>query len=390
MEFALAWYLTIKTGSATVLATSMLTAMLPTIILGPIIGPLVDRWNRKWIMVLADTSISLLTVGLVLLFLFDKIQVWHIYVAMVGRAIGQTFHFPAMQAAIPMIVPEKDLSRAAGLNQMLQGAITIAAPPAGALLLGLMPMQGVLAIDIVTAAIAIVCILPMVIPQPERTVSAVKSSVVSDMLQGFRYIWNWKGLKIMLAVFAAINFFLIPAYTLLPMLVTRLLDGDVFKLGWLQTAFGVGAIAGGLVLGAWGGFKRRVVTALLGVILAGAATLVLGFTSLNLFWLGLTASFLIGVGLSFCNGPMMAAVQSIVAKDMQGRVFALLGSLGGAATPLGLLIAGPAADASGISWVFFVSGAATALCGLVSFFIPTLMNLEKEAEKANARVAEAQ
>ncbi|MHB8105097.1 MAG: MFS transporter, partial [Dehalococcoidales bacterium] len=148
VEFALAWYLTRETGSSTVLATSLMVALLPSIVLGPLIGPLVDRWDRKKIMIYSDLAITLMTVGLVILFFTKSIQIWHIYVAMVGRAIGQAFQFPAMQATVANIVPEKHLSRAAGLTMTLNGIINIAAPPLGAFLMEALPMQGVLAVDI--------------------------------------------------------------------------------------------------------------------------------------------------------------------------------------------------------------------------------------------------
>jgi DHA3 family macrolide efflux protein-like MFS transporter len=274
---------------------------------------------------------------------------------MVLRAVGQSFHFPAMQAAIPMIVPEKDLSRAAGLTQMLQGVITIAGPPMGAFLLGILSMQWVLAVDIITALIAVGCLLLILIPQPARAVSAARTSVVSEMMEGFRYIWNWRGLTMLIGLSAIVMFFLMPAFTLLPILVTTHLEGEVLKLGWLNSAFGLGMIVGGLLLGAWGGFKRRIVTGLVGILIAGAATLGLGFTSVSLFLLGLTCCFLVGMGLSFGNGPIMAALQSLVAKDMQGRVFSLMGSISSIMTPLGLALASPLTDAIGISTMFYVA-----------------------------------
>lgn len=340
-------------------------------------------------MILADVFIALVTVGLVALFYFKAIQIWHIYVAMILRAIGQTIHFPAMQAAIPMIVPEKHLARASGLTQMLMGVINIAGPPAGAFLLGFLPMQGVLAIDIVTALIAIGCLLPIIIPQPERIVTAVKASMVKEMMEGFRYIWNWRGLTMLIGLSAILMFFLIPAFTLLPLMVTNYLEGDVLKLGWLESAFGVGMIAGGIILGAWGGFQRKIITSIAGAIMAGIATLALGFTSMSLFMLGVTGSFLVGVGLSFGNGPITAALQAIVAKDMQGRIFSLMGSVGGIMTPLGLAIAGPLADSIGIRPLYWIAGGAVLAVGIASFFIPSLMNLEKKTADGQDIQAEA-
>jgi DHA3 family macrolide efflux protein-like MFS transporter len=384
VEFALAWYLTIKTGSATILATSMLVAILPQIVLGPFIGPYIDRWDRKRIMILADAAISLMTLGLAVLFWLNAIQIWHVYVAMVGRAIGQAFHFPASSAAVTMIVPEKELSRAAGLNQMMQGIITIAGPPAGAFLFAILPVQGLLAVDIVTAIIAISCLLPVHIPSPLRAIKIAKTSVITEMVESFRYVWNWKGLTALIGVSAVISFFITPVFTLLPIMVNKALEGDVLKLGWLQAAFGVGIIVGGLILGVWKGFKKRVVTSLIGIIICSLATFVLGFVSFGLYTVGLGACFFIGFGLSFANGPIMAVLQAVVARDMQGRVFSLLGSITSAIIPLGLAIAGPTTDAIGIGPIYYIAGIAIFIVSIVCFFLPAVMNLETNSKNTVA------
>jgi MFS transporter, DHA3 family, macrolide efflux protein len=390
VEFALAWYLTIKTGSATILATSMLVAILPQVVLGPFIGPYIDRWDRKRIMILADTAIAAITLGLALLFWLQAIQIWHIYVAMASRAIGQSFHFPASTAAVAMIVPEKDLPRAAGLNQMMQGVITIAGPPAGALLFGLLPVQGVLAVDILTACIAILCLLPIAIPHPVKAAGQLKTSVLGEMAEGFRYIWKWRGLTALLAISAIISLFITPAFSLLPILVNQSLGGAVLKLGWLEAAFGVGIIAGGLLLGVWPGFKKRVLTGLVGVIICGLATFTLGLTTLGWFTVGLAACFFIGFGMSCANGPIMAVLQASVEKSMQGRIFSLVGSIGSAIMPLGLAAAGPASDAIGIGWLYYICGTAIVITAIVFFFVPALMNLEAQMRTASAPSAPAQ
>ena len=379
VEFALAWHLTKETGSATILATAMLVALLPQVILGPLIGPFIDRWDRKKIMIIADTSVALLTTGLVVLFFTGAIEVWHIYVAMAGRAIGQAIHFPAMQASIPMIVPEKHLARAAGLNQSLQGMVTVLGPPAGALLLGLVPMQGVLAIDIVTAAIAVSCLLFISIPRPQRTAQGITASPIRDMVEGFRYVWQSPGMPVLIGLSMFIAFLFIPVFTLMPVLVQDHLGGDVLKLGWLNSAFGVGIIVGGVMMGVWGGFKRRIITCLMGIVLASIATFAFGFTSESLFSFVLLASLLVGVGLAFGNAPIMAILQSVVPKDMQGRLFALFGSLTSAITPIGLAIAGPAADNIGIRPLYFIAGASALFILVLSLFSKSLMNLGSAA-----------
>lgn len=356
MEFALAWYLTKKTGSSTVLATALMVALVPSIILGPFIGPLIDRWDRKKIMIFSDLAIALMTLALVILFYTGDIQVWHIYVAMVGRAIGQTFQSPALQAAVPNIVPEKHLSRAAGLTQTLNGMINIAAPPLGAFLMEMWPMQSVLAVDISTAVVAITCLFFIKIPHPERTTLSLKLNIIGDMVQSLRYIWSTFGIRIMVLMVSIYCFFATPAYNLFPMLVNKHLGGDVLKLGWLNMVFGIGMILGGLVLGAWGGFKKRILTSASGSTLQGLLMICLGFTTLELYPMVIACMFLVGVGVAFASAPLSAILNSVVAKDMQGRVFSTMGSISQAMVPLGLAVAGPVADAFGVRIIYFVAG----------------------------------
>jgi DHA3 family macrolide efflux protein-like MFS transporter len=356
VEFALAWYLTKKTGSSTVLATALMVALVPSIILGPFIGPLIDRWDRKKIMIFSDLAIALMTLALVILFYTGDIQVWHIYVAMVGRAIGQTFQSPALQAAVPNIVPEKHLSRAAGLTQTLNGMINIAAPPLGAFLMEMWPMQSVLAVDISTAVVAITCLFFIKIPHPERTTLSLKLNIIGDMVQSLRYIWSTFGIRIMVLMVSIYCFFATPAYNLFPMLVNKHLGGDVLKLGWLNMVFGIGMILGGLVLGAWGGFKKRILTSASGSTLQGLLMICLGFTTLELYPMVIACMFLVGVGVAFASAPLSAILNSVVAKDMQGRVFSTMGSISQAMVPLGLAVAGPVADAFGVRIIYFVAG----------------------------------
>jgi DHA3 family macrolide efflux protein-like MFS transporter len=104
VNFALAWYLTRETGSATVLATALMVAMIPQIVLGPFVGPIIDRWDRKKIMICADLFITFLTAVLVVLFYADAIQLWHIC-AVMASSLSATFRVLPWELH-SMIVPE--------------------------------------------------------------------------------------------------------------------------------------------------------------------------------------------------------------------------------------------------------------------------------------------
>jgi DHA3 family macrolide efflux protein-like MFS transporter len=377
-QFALVWWLTQTTGSATVLATATLMSLLPGVVLGPLAGALVDRWNRRLVMIAADGTVALASAWLALLFWTGGIQVWHVYVAALVRAIGGSFHWPAMQASTSLMVPEKQLTRVAGLNQTMYGVLNIISPPLGALLLGLLPLHAIMGIDVGTALLAIAPLLFLTVPQPTRSLPAAsrRATVWQDLGEGLRYIWQWPGAVALLGMAAVINLLVNPGFSLLPLLVTRHFNGGALQLGGLESAWGFGVIAGGLILSAWGGFRRRILTTLVGLIGMGLGTLVLGLAPATAFWLAVGSMFFAGLMNPITNGPVMAILQARVEPQMQGRVFTVVGSLSSAMSPLGLAVAGPVADWLGVQVWFLVGGAVCALMGMVGLFVPAILFME--------------
>ena len=380
VQFALVWYLTKQTGSATVLATATLVAMLPQILLGPIAGALVDRWNRRVIMMVADGGIALATILLVYLFASGQVQIWHIYVIMMARSLGGAFHFPAMQASTSLMVPEKHLTRISGANQTLQGAINIVAPPTGALLLEILPMQGVLAIDIVTAVLAILPLTFINIPQPVRTetVGEIQTSggFMQDVREGLRYVASWPGLLAIMVMATVINFLLTPTGALMPLLITKHFGLGALEFGLMDSAWGFGVILGGLALSVWGGFKRKVATSMMGIIGIGLGVTAVGLAPGNMYWLAITGMAISGIMNPITNGPLFALVQSTVKPEMQGRVMSLIMSAATAMSPLSLMVAGPVSDAIGIRTWFWFGGLLCLVMGIGAFFVPAIMNVE--------------
>lgn len=382
VQFALVWWMTQKTGSAAVLATASAVAMLPEVLLGPFVGALVDRWNRRRVMIIADGSVALVTLGLVLLFATGRTEIWHVYLALFLRSLGGSFHWPAMQASTSLMVPEKHLARVSGANQALQGLLRIAAPPLGALLLMVLPMFAVLLTDIVTAAVAIGTLAVTHIPQPVRiddNSAITVRQVFHDVRNGLRYMASWPGLLSIMLLACMINFFLSPTGAFLPLLVTDHFKGDAFQLGWLESAQGLGLLTGGLLLSVWGGFKRKVLTSLMGVVGIGAGILLVGLTPGNLYGLAIGGMALTGVMLSLSNGPLFAIFQSSVAPEMQGRIFTLIGSVAGAMSPLGMAISAPVGEFLGVRTWFLLAGSLTIVMGLTGLLIPTILHIEDQA-----------
>jgi DHA3 family macrolide efflux protein-like MFS transporter len=377
-QFALVWWLTERTGSATVLATATLVAMLPGIVLGPLAGVFVDRWNRQWVIVVADAVGAIVAAVLALLFALGMIEVWHIFVAMGVRSLAGAFHFPAVQSSTSLMVPEDQLQRVAGLNQLLQGIMQIASPPLGALLITFLPFEGIMGIDVVTALIAVGLVFTIAIPQPARTATAAAAtpSFWHELLAGLRYLWQWPGLRWVLLISALLNFVLTPAFSLLPILVTQHFGGDALQLAWLNTGLGVGVVAGSALLSVWGGFKRRIHTSLVGLAGLSLGALLIGVAPAHLFWVALAGIVIFGLTNPLANGPFFAILQTVVAPELQGRIFTVIGSFAAGMAPLGLLIAGPVADRLGVQLWYIVGGVACLLMAGLMAVTPAILQLE--------------
>jgi DHA3 family macrolide efflux protein-like MFS transporter len=381
VQFALIWWLTKETGSGTVLALASIVALVPQAILGPIAGTFVDRWNRRWTLFVADSLVGLATAGLALLFLTNSVDIWHVYVILFVRSVASSFHWPAMAASTSLMVPEEQLARIQGVNQTLIGALNIVSAPLSAILLGILPIQGILAIDIITLFFALTPLLFIQIPQPKKTISddpsaAVGSSFWEDMKKGLRYVGSWPGLLIILLMATVINFVLTPAFALLPLVVTEHFKGGALQLGWLEASWGIGVVAGGIFLGVWGGFSRRIKTTLSGLLFMGAFVVLFGLVPGGMILIAVGVIFFVGVMNPIVNGPVLALVQSIVAHDMQGRVFGLTASAVSIMSPLGLAIAGPLSDTVGIRVWFVLGGLLTIVIGVVGFLIPAVYHIE--------------
>lgn len=392
VQFALIWWLTAETGSATVLAIASLIGLLPTVLLGPFAGALVDRWKRRQVILIVDAAIALTTLLLAYLFAIDAVGVTTVYVLLLVRGIGESFHWPSMSAATSLMVPDDQLTRVQGLNQMLQGGLNIVAAPLGALLLGILPMQAIMLIDVVTAAFAILPLLVISIPEvahhEETSPSESPPTFWEDFRSGLQYVRSWPGLMMLMLLAMVVNFLLTPAGALMPILVADYFKGGPLQLGWIEAAFGFGMIAGGLALGAWGGFKKRILTSMLGLLGLGIGFSLIGFIPSNLFWLGVVSAFFAASMVPMVNGPVHAILQSAVEPEMQGRVFTLVGSLGSAMAPLGLIVAGPVADSIGVQSWYVIGGLACILMAVVGYSIPAVMNIEENHRKSGESVLE--
>ena len=390
--FAFVWHLTSTYHSATVLSIATLVSVLPDVIISPIAGALIDRWNRKRVMIITDILTAILTLVLALLFAFTDVQIWQIYLVMFLRSTFGAFQWPAMLTSTSLMVPKEQLSRISGLNQTLAGAMGILAPPLGAFLVAMLPMWGVLSIDIVTALVAVVPLLFFHIPQPEvkheekDANGKSRSNLWKDLAEGFKYVLTLPGLLAVILSAMLINFLVSPAFSLLPLMVTDYFKKGAIELGLIESVISIGFLAGGLLLSIWGGFKNRLVTSFVFLVVMGLSIALFGLVPNSQFYLALGVLALVGIANPLVNGPVHAALQARVDPDKQGRVFTLLSSGATLAMPIGLAIAGPLSDAVGVQIWFIIGGIVCVVMALLMMTNKKILQLGIDVQPAAPQV----
>ena len=140
----------------------------------------------------------------------------------------------------------------------------------------------------------------------------------------------------------------------------------------------LGLLGGGLLLGAWGGFNRRILTILPAVILMGCGLILLGLAPARLFPLGLAGNLIFCFMRPIIDGSLFAMLQSVVPSEKQGRVLSIILSGSAASSLLGLLIAGPLVDATSLPLWFLLAGLVSAAVGASGFLIPAVLTIESQ------------
>ena len=341
--FALGVWIYQQTGRATPFALVAFGSQLPRILLSPVAGTLVDRWDRRKVMILADTGSALLTLGVAIMLTFSNLQIWHIFTMVILSSCFSAFQEPAYTASITMLVPKKELGRASGLVQTGQSLETLLSPVLAGILFVAVGLPGIIMIDFITFFFAVGALLVVRIPQPEYVASeqsGARATVLQDAIFGLKYLLARTGLLGLLIYFALVNFFLNISVVLSGPLVLSF--STAAGLGIVQTASGAGMLIGSILLSAWGGPKRRV-PGIIGFILLGSCGLLL---------MGLRPSvvviaagfFLLLFSIPLASGPSQALFQSKVAPGVQGRVFAIRMMISRSMMPLAFLLAGPLSD----------------------------------------------
>jgi DHA3 family macrolide efflux protein-like MFS transporter len=384
VNFAVIIWLSIETGSAEVLAYAAIAGLLPQALIGPFAGVFIDRWDRKKTMIFADGFISICTIAMSLLFYAGHFELIYIYLLLGLRSAGSAFHMPAMQASVPLLAPESQLLRIAGINQIIQSVSNIAGPALGAFAIGLLDIGHVLLLDVVGAFIAILSLLFIRIPNPAQQIldKASIEQVGRDIVIGVRAVTKNRGLSYLFLFSILATFCIMPVAVLLPLLTLQHFGGGKFEMSLVEVVWGIGMLVGGGLLGVFKPNASKVILINYMHILLGLSLAISGMLPMNGFIFFAILTAIGGVAASIYNASFTTIIQEEIDPAMMGRVFSMFYSIAILPSVIGLLSTGFIADYIGIGRTFLILGGAIVWIGLVSFAVSPLMALGRKNERS--------
>jgi len=367
VQFALIWWLSSETSSAMMLSLAGLLAFLPQLILGPFVGVWIDRLKRKNVIIGADIFMACAAGVFALLFLLGTPPYWTACVVLGIRAVGNVFHTPAIQAAVPMLVPPEQLVRANGWSQFMQSGAFMLGPVLGAALYAALPLPIIMLTDVAGALIASVSVAIVRIPDPPRE-RRETPRVFLEMKEGAVFLLRDRRLFTVTISSMLCMVFFLPLSTLYPLMTSQHLSGTAWHASIVELLYAGGMLLCAAIISARGEIRNKFRVIHMALAGFGATILLCGVlpADLSVFWLFAVLCALMGAGGNLFNIPYTAYLQQTIPPEAQGRVFSLVGSLMCLAMPLGLTIAGPAAEAYGVSHWFLVSGIAMIVIVLIS------------------------
>jgi MFS family permease len=364
----LPFYVYQLTGSLVQTGLMYIVETIPRILLGSLAGVFVDRWDRRWTMIISDVGRA----GLLPLLLLVRSpnELWLVYVVAFLQSVISLFFAPALSAATPALVDEQHLVAANSLHSLSESLMRFIGPPLGGALLALVGLTGVVLVDTISFLLSASMILLITIPSQsigdqhvERS-SARWLQIWREWLDGLRLVRERPVLTplfVTFALFAVSGGF---SAASLIVFVNDVMGGTALTLGWMAMAQGSGSLLGAALITRVSAVVRPAY--LVGVPLMIAGCIVLLFANIPVLVVVLPLIALMGLFIVGFFVTTQTLIQLNVADHYRGRVAGALGMTTALMSLLGMLIASALASSAGAVGLLDCSGTLTALAGVVA------------------------
>ncbi|MHA1993992.1 MAG: MFS transporter [Candidatus Hodarchaeales archaeon] len=380
VQFAIIWWLTEESGSTFVLALATFVGLVPMVIIGPFSGVLADRWNRKKILLSTDFLQALATIGLIVLFWIDLVEIWHVLLLIAIRGAFQAFQMPASISIVPQMVPKNQISRINGLGQIFNNFIFILSPVLGAIILEASSISIILWIDVITFLIAVFTLILVTIPPViRRSVDSVETknpSFKSQFVETFDYLKTHGWLPLIIG-FTIGNILINPLFSLLPLFIKEVHLGGALELAFVVGIFQVGSLIGAVLI-AVSNLTPKVITIVGFVFIAFLGLLAISLAPVGEFEVMAVGGLVIGFSIAFIDVGVVTLLQIHIPQELHGRIFSVTFTLIKSVLPIALLFIGGIAEFIALEIIYIVCPLLGILLVGYLVFIGNISSLDKK------------
>jgi len=360
VQLAIAWHITLSTQSGSMMAITVLCGFLPTFLISPLAGVWADRYDRRLLIVIADSVIALCTLALAIVWHLGYEAVWLLFVASAIRALGGGIQMPAVNALVPQFVPQEHLSRVNAINGTIQSTMTLLSPMVSALLLTIASLPVIFLVDVVTAAVAVAILLSYLRVPPRAPADAARApGYFGDLREGVAYIRRHGFLKAFFLFSCLIHALIGPQAFLAPLQVARTYGEEVWRLSAIEVAFSLGMVLGGLLVAWWGGFRNKLHSMVVANLAFGVGGVIYGLAPAFVIYVG--TMVIVGLVFPLYNTAAITMLQQRVEDAFLGRIFGVNTMIFSSLMPLSMLAYGPLADVVSVEALMLVTGVLIAL-----------------------------
>ncbi|MHA2295607.1 MAG: MFS transporter [Candidatus Hodarchaeales archaeon] len=387
IQFAIIWWITVKTGSPLILSLAMFVGFLPMLLFSPVAGVITDRWNIKAILILSDILQAFATIGLILLFFLNFVEIWHVLILLAIRGTCQAFQKPGNLSIIPLMVPKEKISKINALNSLLNSLIYMASPGFGAMLLVFFSMRDILWLDVFTFIPAAIVLILVFIPGVKRNKTESElQSFKEEFKEGILYVKNSQILPLVI-IGTVFNVFANPLFSLLPLIIMQVHSGGSTEFAFIEIMFYIGLFAGSMLMiirnylpkvNIWTTCIFLLLLTLMSIALVPAGNMLL-LGGLMLFS---------GIIVSLIDIQFLSLLQITVPTELQGRVYSTVFMIIKSIYTFTLVIIGVLAEVIGFRELFIINPLIAATIILVMIIKTGILKMNNENMQSTVEVPE--
>lgn len=362
------------TGSKLALSSMWLLYFIPSLILQLVAGPFIDRWSRKWIMIVSQWTRGFVFLLPLMMLITDNMQPYYIFIVQIIVGLITPFYVPANQAILPTVVPKEQLQEA---NAYVDGTVR--------LMMFFAPVLGGMMIELagVPFTLSLVCTFLFVsgslllFIKENRVIETIRKSWLQQFMEGWAYFFKqpiivWLGFFLAFVQFGVG----VTMVTNLPYVQDEL-GASYAAYGYFMAGFPLGYVMGSIIIGKIQYESRR--TIMLGALVIGGLT----YISLGLnenIYIAIFIEIIAGISLVFFNVHSMTIHQQIVPNELMGKIFSVRLFIIRSSMPLGILLGGIYSELFGVRALYLIIGIIICTVSVLGIVLPYFKFLDQPVQ----------